>query len=319
MIPDKDTNMLFLADTLPQKYPAFYQRFEKILKDCKVDFEPIPSTKDVWAVDYMPVQVDNLRYIRFVYNPDYLQETEALRNTIPNMDALCLNVYISPEKSDIVLDGGNVISWTDKVIMTDKVFTENPKFERQQLILQLKNLFKVDQLIIIPKDPNDFTGHADGMVRFLDYKTVLVNKYSNQEAEFERAFYKSLKDAELEYIEIPYSPHKTSYTSAKGIYMNYLQMEDLIVLPTFGIKQDDDAVKLFENIFKGVAIRTVNSNEIAKDGGVLNCISWNVTKDNKDNPFFENFDLLDLPWEGTNWHNNVGDFSDYGIDIEAPI
>jgi agmatine/peptidylarginine deiminase len=55
-----------------------------------------------------------------------------------------------------------------------------PKVDKQQLIQQLKNLFKVDQLIIIPKDPNDFTGHADGMVRFVDDKTVLVNKYSNQ-------------------------------------------------------------------------------------------------------------------------------------------
>jgi agmatine deiminase len=281
MIPDSSTNFLYLANTLPRKYKKFYERFTKILAECNIDFELLPHTRDVWAVDYMPIQVSDNHFVQFVYNPDYLKTKKYLK-TISDVDAICKEVDLTPEKSDIVLDGGNVIKRTDTVIMCDKIFKENPLIKKEQLIRKLQNLFEVDQLFFVPKDPNDFTGHADGMVRFLDEKTVLINKYFNEEPEFETAFYKSLRNARLEYIEIPYSPDLNSDISAKGIYLNYLQMKDIIFIPTFGIKEDDIAVKQFEQIFRGNTIRTVDSNEIAVDGGVLNCISWNVRKNGID-------------------------------------
>jgi len=47
MIPDNKTNFLYLADTLPKKYPAFYTRFENLLNESKINFKLLPQTKDV--------------------------------------------------------------------------------------------------------------------------------------------------------------------------------------------------------------------------------------------------------------------------------
>ena len=55
-------------------------------------------------------------------------------------------------------------------------------------------------------------------------------------------------------------------------------MKDIVIVPTFGIKEDDEAVKTFEDIFAGQTIITIDSNEIAEKGGILNCISWNIFK-----------------------------------------
>jgi agmatine deiminase len=55
-------------------------------------------------------------------------------------------------------------------------------------------------------------------------------------------------------------------------------MGKTIILPTFGIKEDDEIVKLFEGIFEGSNIYPIDSNEIANDGGFLNCITWNILK-----------------------------------------
>ena len=55
-------------------------------------------------------------------------------------------------------------------------------------------------------------------------------------------------------------------------------MENAVIVQTFGIKEDDEAVKQFETIFAGQTITTINSNEIANDGGILNCITWNILK-----------------------------------------
>lgn len=73
MITDSQTNFLYLADTLPKNYSGFYNRFEKVLNECNIKFSFLPQTKDVWAVDYMPIQIDLNKFIHFVYNPSYLQ------------------------------------------------------------------------------------------------------------------------------------------------------------------------------------------------------------------------------------------------------
>jgi len=64
--------------------------------------------------------------------------------------------------------------------------------------------------------------------------------------------------------------------NANGVYINYLEMEQALILPTFGMKEDDAIVKQFEELFKGRKIETIDSNDIAYHGGILNCISWNI-------------------------------------------
>jgi agmatine deiminase len=56
-------------------------------------------------------------------------------------------------------------------------------------------------------------------------------------------------------------------------------MENTVIIPTFDIKEDDLAVRQLETIFIGQTIATVESNEIAYDGGILNCITWNIKTD----------------------------------------
>jgi agmatine deiminase len=119
MTTDSYTNFLYLADTLPKKYSIFYQQFEKVLDHCGIKFNLLPQTKDVWAVDYMPIQIDKAKFIQFVYNPDNLRDTKKWSKTISDVDSICYAINISRQKSKIVLDGGNVVRMTDKVITCD--------------------------------------------------------------------------------------------------------------------------------------------------------------------------------------------------------
>ena len=58
-----------------------------------------------------------------------------------------------------------------------------------------------------------------------------------------------------------------------GSYLNFLETDNCIFLPIFGSVQDETAVKSTKKIFEKKIV-AVNINGIAKDGGVLNCISW---------------------------------------------
>ena len=278
MITDNKTNFLYLADILPKNYSNFFQQFEKVLNHCNIYFELLPQTKDVWAVDYMPIQVELNKFVRFVYNPSYLQSKKYLK-TISDVDTICEQIGIETIKSDIVLDGGNVTRTTDIVIMTDRIFIDNPSYDRKQLIKELHDLFQVDKLFLVPEQPKDFTGHSDGMVRFIDEQTVIINDYKGEDEKFHRAFEIAIHNTGLDYIKIPYNPYgNDNYDQANGDYINYLQMENTVIIPTFGIKEDDGVVKQFEQLFAGQTIATVPSNEIANDGGILNCITWNILK-----------------------------------------
>ena len=177
MITDNETNFLWLADSLPKKFPDFYKRFEKLLIENKVEYHLLPQTKDVWAVDYMPLQIRKNNFVQFLYNPDYLRSAK-WQKTISDTDAICTSINVKPTKSEIIIDGGNVIRASDKVIMCEKVFSENPSYKRKKLIALLELLFEVDEIIFIPIYPKDEFGHADGIIRFIDNQTVLINESS---------------------------------------------------------------------------------------------------------------------------------------------
>ena len=58
-------------------------------------------------------------------------------------------------------------------------------------------------------------------------------------------------------------------------------MKDIIILPTFKDMdiENENAQKIIEDNFKGIRVETIQSDEIAAKGGILNCISWNILAD----------------------------------------
>ncbi len=276
MIPDIITNQLYLADCLPKKQPEFFHRFEIVLNRCNIPFQFLPNTKDIWAVDYMPIQINKSKFIQFTYNPDYL-EGKKYQKTISDVESICKSIGIAAQKSDLLIDGGNISRTKEKVLMCDKVFHENKHISEKSLIKQLKDLFEVDKLYFVPWDKKDIIGHVDGMARFIDEDRVLINGYTEENRELQLSLRTSLHNAGLDWIELPFHiPKGSPSISAEGLYLNYLQMEQAVIVPTFNNEYDEIALRILEDVFKGQKIETVDSTEVAKEGGVLNCISWNI-------------------------------------------
>ena len=186
MVKDSETNILYLSELLKTnpKYSSFYSKLSQILKKNNISVELLKGTKDIWAKDYMPIQVRPDRFIQFVYDPDYLYPKE-YRKYKTDPDEVLSHLSIKPFKSKILIDGGNVVKAVDKVILTDKVYTENysgwvsdmkkiPESFKNGIRKKLRDLFEKAEIIIIPRLPGDYIGHSDGIVRFLDNKTVLI-------------------------------------------------------------------------------------------------------------------------------------------------
>ena len=80
----------------------------------------------------------------------------------------------------------------------------------------------------------------------------------------------------LNYIDVPFFSSKDSKhpDSAIGIYVNYLEVNNLIVMPIFGREEDKQAYDIIHKAFPNKVIETINYNEVAMEGGLLNCTTW---------------------------------------------
>lgn len=229
----------------------------------------LPSTKDIWLRDFMPVRTGSGKLVSFRYEPSYLKNDPDLITDFRKDLAPQLSLPVT--YSNINLDGGNVVfspSGT-RVLISDRVFSENPEYPPAVLVRELSELLEAE-VLLIPSLKSDMTGHADGMARFLDDRTVLCNRPLSSYG-FEQKVKRSVRAYGLNAVDFSFVP--TGRISAVGCYLNYLETEQAVLLPVFGIEQDAEATVSAQQIFHKEIV-TVNIREIARQGGCLNCISW---------------------------------------------
>ena len=84
----------------------------------------------------------------------------------------------------------------------------------------------------------------------------------------------------LKYIDVPFFvPKDPKYPySAVGIYVNYLEVNNLIVMPVFGREEDQKAFDAIQKAFPDRVIEKIDYNDVAQEGGLLNCTTWVVKK-----------------------------------------
>lgn len=217
----------------------------------------------------MPIKTKSGKYVSFRYAPSYLRKEPELRTDFRADIAPLLSLKV--EYSHINLDGGNIVfsPSKEKAIISDRVFSENPDYDTSILLNELEHLLEA-QIIIIPSLKSDMTGHADGMVRFVNEKTVIGNDtpYING---FEQKVSRELKKHNIETADFPY--FSSPKISAVGCYLNFLETDNVIFLPVFDSPLDEKAILTANQLFSKQIV-PVNINEVAEFGGVLNCVSW---------------------------------------------
>ena len=270
---------MFYFASLLQTNPIYQPAADRLLAalySAGEEYRLLDGTHDIWLRDFMPVQIRDGSFVSFRYEPSYLENEPELRSNFKN--DLSLQFPFSVVYSDINLDGGNVVfsPSKEKAVISDRILKENPNYTQAQLIKTLKRQLKA-QIILIPSLKNDMTGHADGMIRFVDENTVIGNCVPSKNG-LEQRIKTVLQDYGINVIDFPY--FSSSNNSAIGCYLNFLETERYIFMPVFGNELDGKAIASAKGIFTKMIV-PININEIAKEGGVLNCISWETKQTEK--------------------------------------
>ena len=116
-------------------------------------------------------------------------------------------------------------------------------------------------------------------VRFLDEDRVVVNDdresdpgyCGRREAVLRRH---GLAVERLTYFQT--DEEHDGLPSAAGCYVNFLRVGGLVVVPAYGVPQDDLACRTLERLLPGATVVPLRCEGLAREGGVLNCVAWTV-------------------------------------------
>lgn len=270
MIPDDQCNVVCFSSWLKSDYPDVYEGLTGILDRHHVAYGIIPGTNDVWCRDYMPLQLDKERFLCYTYRPDYLLKKPTDKQYITDSLKVCRDMRLKVRASSLVIDGGNVVKIGDKVIMTEKVFVENPALSKEELRKELERQMECE-IIFIPWDRVEKYGHADGILKPISDTAILMTNYHD--------FDKSYADEVIKRLSSRFKIEMLSYKVPKMVpeswsYINFLTVDHLIVLPALGIEEDEQALEQVRMYYPDYAIEQLNISDLVKDGGGLNCVSW---------------------------------------------
>jgi len=208
MITGKETNTVYFSEKLnsDKRFTKTCNALVRLLNKHGIRCDFLKATKDVWCRDYMPIQIEKDKFVQFRYEPSYLKDDLELQS---DPKEVCkANSIELKYSSKINLDGGNVVNWSDRAIISNRVFDENPEYSsKTKLISEIEKLLEVE-IIVIPQIKSDMTGHADGMVRFVDRNTVLGNDREQEYKYWKNGINKILKEQGINYIDIPFLEHK---------------------------------------------------------------------------------------------------------------
>jgi agmatine deiminase len=276
MIADWQTNKIYFSSRLKTDYPSIHANIEKKFHDLNIYPHYLTDTKDIWARDYMPIQIHEKKFIEFRYDPDYLQgKRKGYRDLKTYPDIVCNRNGLPPTiKSDLILDGGNFVKSKNCIILTDKVAIEN-RLTKTEVIARLKSTFEVEKVVLIPWFKKEKYGHSDGVVRFINDDTVLLH-------EIDKTNHQLIRKLEESRISINWLEFNVaSKNSLSWAYLNFLQIENAMLIPELAIDEDEQAYQQIKHLFK----HCINEKRIVQvsirdtvevGGGALNCISWTI-------------------------------------------
>ena len=281
LMHEEDTNMVFISPWLKDKNgggPEFYQRLANLFEQLGIEYKELKCTNDYWVRDYMPIQLDKDEFLNYHYYPNYLVNMDDIE-TITDATKVLRGMGISCRSTNLIIDGGNMVPCGPYIVMTDKVFSENRKKKDDADFKALLESELGHPVIIIPwtSHEDDVYGHSDGFIKWCGDNRILMGNHGDCYPEESASICRILESYGFEVTEMRFKGKvdKPCY-DLNWAYINFLQVGKNIIMPIFDIPEDEIAQQYIQTTFPDCNIRQIEMKEIAKEGGALHCLSWNV-------------------------------------------
>ncbi|TES92818.1 MAG: T9SS type A sorting domain-containing protein [Candidatus Cloacimonadota bacterium] len=234
------------------------------------------SNNSIWIRDYGPWfmrQEDNTEgIVDFIYN-----RPRPLDDTIPWRigNAWGIQVYGSPLEHA----GGNfMVDGLGTGFASDLIYDENLGYSPAEIESLMLAYSGLEQFIVVQKMNIEYTGHIDLWTKILNDTLVLVGEYApghpnynllNQNADL----IASLKNREDFPFRVARMPMPWSMSDAPPTYLNSLMVNNKVLVPTWGLAEDDTAIFIYQQLLPDHQIVGINCSAMSGSGGAIHCIT----------------------------------------------
>lgn len=251
----------------------------------RVRFLVIP-TDDIWVRDHGPIVGLDGGGEQVAFNaiydhlPHYPQERD---DTMPrywasHTETPLYSLALHTEGGNFISDGAGTL------LMTEQVFRENPAHTRESLEAYLHSVFQFDKLIVTPYLNLEPTGHIDLLLKLADAETVLISSV-NGKVGSPLAALRTQLGAETNAAGQPYTlfelPTPPIYFNwlafpVRRSYTNALTVNGRVLVPTYGIPQDETALRTYEAAMPGYTILPIDCRVGINGNGAVHCMTKEI-------------------------------------------
>ena len=243
----------------------------------------VGQSLDLWMRDFPPCMPK--QQIKFKYRPQYLNVSQAKFDE-GNFEKFARMVKLPQlQHSNLVLEGGNIVdNGVDAAITTERPLQDNPSLTKAEFVKSLEGTIK-RKVAVIP-DPEDTTGHVDGVVAFVEKDVLLISLFDDADGP---DFYDAMEAAvlnvfpNLKIVPLPCYAKKGKshgFVSAEGSYANSLVTNNAVYLPYFANQTaNENAFATFKNSTKKEIIPVYNAGKVPVLGGSLRCMTWQISQE----------------------------------------
>ncbi len=254
----------------------------------------IAPSDDTWARDHGPLttlQGDRARLHDFGFNgwgnkyPAH--KDAAISGVIAEQQVFCgCDMQAHPfvlEGGAIETDGKGTLLATRSSLIGE---TRNPGFDQAQIEQLLAECLGFQRFLWLDHGAlygDDTDGHIDTLARFADPQTILHASAPPGEPEHAELAEMARELGALRTPDgRPYRLHALPYPGIHrdgdgrrlpASYANFLILNDAVLLPTYGVAQDTDAIRLLDLAFPQRQIVPIDCRELIRQNGSLHCLT----------------------------------------------
>ncbi len=247
---------------------------------------------DVWFRDYGPTFLVNrksrdLAMVDWRFNAWGNKYPELLYDDcIPAMINRELGVQcFSP---GVVMEGGSFdVNGKGTLITTEQCLlnpNRNPGLVRGEIEMVLKEFLGCNRVIWLSEGiaGDDTDGHVDDIARFVDARTVVCAVEQDQDDENHAALktnYHILRKSTdqggvpLKVVSLPMPGPVGDDERLPASYANFLISNGVVLMPTFGHRNDTRAQAVLSSVFPGREVIGIDCRALVEGLGTIHCIS----------------------------------------------
>jgi len=249
------------------------------------------ESDDCWARDTSALCVKDTKRVKlldFTFN-GWGDKFEALKD-----DAMTQNIeHIYKTKSsniNFILEGGAIESnGVNTILTTSKCMlnkNRNSTLDAIQITQELHKHLGATNILYLNYGylaGDDTDSHIDTLARFISKDTIMYLKCSDEQDEhylelemMEKELFILAKEHNFKLIALPMTD--AIYFKQQRLpatYANFLFVNGAVLVPTYRVKQDEDALQIFRDTFKDRDIIAIDCSTLIKQHGSLHCVSMN--------------------------------------------